>query len=95
VPMDTARISTPGLSAFALRLIAWSLALFGLLRLPWAGTHILLPATRLQAAAGSSLLGPSSLPIEVTLACSGTDALALCLAAIVAYPARWRMRAAG
>jgi len=95
VPMDTARISTPGLSVFALRLIAWSLALFGLFRLPWAGTHLLLPATRLQAAAGSSLLGPSSLPIEVTLACSGTDALALCLAAIVAYPARWRMRAAG
>ena len=51
--------------------------------------------TRLQAAAGSALVGPSSLPIEVTLACSGADALALCLAAIVAYPARWRMRAAG
>src|SRR6185369_7316969 len=59
------------------------------------GTHILLPATRLQAAAGSALVGPSSLPIEATLACSGADALALCLAAIVAYPARWRMRGAG
>jgi exosortase/archaeosortase family protein len=98
---DTVRATTPapsGLgpaSAFALRLIAWSLALFGLFRLPWVGAHILLPATRLQAAAGSALLGPSSLPIEATLACSGADALALCLAAIVAYPARWRMRAAG
>ena len=85
---------TPARS-FALRLIAWSLALFGLQRLPWVGLHILLPATQLQAAAGSALLGPSSLPIEATLACSGADALALCLAAILAYPARWRMRAAG
>ncbi len=94
MPMDTVRASTPARS-FALRLIAWSLALFGLLRLPWVGVHILLPVTRLQAAAGSALVGPSSLPIEATLACSGADALALCLAAIVAYPARWRMRAAG
>jgi exosortase/archaeosortase family protein len=96
VPMDTVRAETSAPSGrFALRLIAWSLALFGLLRLPWVGTHILMPVTGLQAAAGSALLGPSSLPIEVTLACSGADALALCLAAIVAYPARWRMRAAG
>jgi exosortase/archaeosortase family protein len=99
--MDTVRVATParsGLSpatAFTLRLIGWSLALFGLLRLPWVGTHILLPVTRLQAAAGAELVGPSSLPIEATLACSGADALALCLAAIVAYPARWRQRAAG
>ena len=94
MPMDTVRAFTPA-SSFALRLTTWSLALFGLFRLPWIGTHVLLPATQLQAAAGSALLGPSSLPIEATLACSGADALALCLAAIAAYPARWRMRAAG
>jgi exosortase/archaeosortase family protein len=97
--MDTVCAATPAVSGlatgFALRLIAWSLALFGLLRLPWVGTHILLPVTRLQAAAGTALAGPSSLPIEATLACSGADALALCLAAIVAYPARWRMRVWG
>jgi exosortase/archaeosortase family protein len=94
VPMDTVRAYSPA-SSFALRLTGWSLALFGLFRLPWIGAHVLLPATQLQAAAGSALLGPSSLPIEATLACSGADALALCLAAIAAYPARWRMRAAG
>ena len=55
----------------------------------------MLPVTRLQAAAGSALVGPPSVPVEATLACSGADALALCLAAIVAYPASWRMRAAG
>ena len=101
MPMDTVRAAAPGLSglspaaAFALRLLAWSLTLFGLLRLPWAATHILLPMTRLQATIGSAIVGPSSLPIEATLACSGADALSLCLAAIVAYPVRWRMRAAG
>ena len=102
MPMDTVHAFPPASSGasrdattFALRLTAWSLALFGLLRLPWIAAHVLLPATRLQAAAGSALLGPSSLPIEATLACSGADALALCVAAIAAYPARWRMRAAG
>jgi exosortase/archaeosortase family protein len=96
---DTVSAAAPasGRSAtnFALRLTAWSLALFGLFRLTWVGSHILLPATRLQAAAGAALLGPSSLPIDATLACSGADALALCLAAIAAYPALWRTRAAG
>jgi exosortase/archaeosortase family protein len=92
--MDTVRAATPARS-FALRLIAWSLALFGLLRLPWVGTHILLPLTRLQAAAGSALVGPSPLPIEATLACSGADALALCLGAVLAYPVQWRSRIAG
>ena len=92
--MDTTSAVTPAVS-FALRLAAWSLALFGLFRLPWVGAHLLLPATQLQAAAGAALLGPSALPIEATLACSGADALALCLAAIAAYPAAWRLRAAG
>ena len=94
MPTDTVSAS-PSASSFALRLIAWSLALFGLFRLPWIGAHLLLPATQLQAAAGAALLGPSSLPIEATLACSGADALALALAAIAAYPARSRVRAAG
>jgi exosortase/archaeosortase family protein len=94
VPMDTVH-AAPSAHSYALRLVAWSLALFGVLRLSWVGTHVLLPATQLQAAAGTALIGPSSLPIQATLECSGADALALCLAAIVAYPVRWRMRAAG
>ncbi len=35
------------------------------------------------------------MPIEVTLACSGADALALCLGTILAYPVKWRARIAG
>jgi exosortase/archaeosortase family protein len=94
VTPDAPGASSPA-SSFALRLTGWSLALFGVFRLPWVGAHVFLPGTQLQAAAGAALLGPSTLPIEATLACSGADALALCLAAIVAYPAAWRTRAAG
>ena len=41
------------------------------------------------------LFGTSALPVEVTLACSGADALALCLGAVLAYPVKWRTRLAG
>jgi exosortase/archaeosortase family protein len=81
--------------AFPLALTAWSLGLFSLLRLPWVTAHILLPITQWQGQAGAALIGPSSVPVEVTLACSGADALALCAAAIAAYPSRWRMRLLG
>ncbi len=80
---------------YPVRLVAWSLGLFGLLRLPWVSAQVLLPSTQLQARAAEAIVGPSALPIEVTLACSGADALALCFAAILAYPATWRLRAAG
>ena len=94
MPPDTVSALTPPVK-FALRLAGWSLALFGLFRVPWTGAHIFLPATQAQAAVGAALFGRSSLPVEATLACSGADALALCCAAIAAYPVRWRMRAAG
>jgi exosortase/archaeosortase family protein len=94
VPTDTRRASALARS-YALRLVAWSLALFGLFRLPSVEAHVLLPLTQLQAAAGAAIVGPSSMPVAATLACSGADALALCFAAIVAYPVRWSMRAAG
>jgi exosortase/archaeosortase family protein len=92
VPTDT---SIAAARSFALRLAAWSLGLFGLFRLPWITTHVLMPATRWQAAGAAALLGPPTRPVEATLACSGADALALCLAAILAYPIGWRVRAKG
>ena len=69
--------------------------MFGLLRLNWTEAHAVLPFTRLQAAAAVGLFGTPSTPVEVTLACSGADALALCLGAILAYPVTWRTRLAG
>jgi exosortase/archaeosortase family protein len=80
---------------FALRTAAWSLGFFGLLRLTWTETHVVLPFTRMQAGLAVGLFGTPALPVEATLACSGADALALCLGAVLAYPVEWRTRLAG
>ncbi len=84
-----------GTVKFALRAAAWSLGFFGLLRLNWFAAHVLLPVTRAQGTAAAALLGAPSMPIEITLACSGADALALCLGTILAYPVKWRARLTG
>jgi exosortase/archaeosortase family protein len=80
---------------FALLAVATSLGIFGLLRLNWTEAHLVLPATRMQAAVAVSMFGVPGLPVEATLACSGADALALCVGAILAYPVAWKARLAG
>jgi exosortase/archaeosortase family protein len=96
VPTDIARASRPSSArSFALRGAAWSLALFGVMRLHWFEVHAVLPLTHLQAWIAASGFGTPALPIQVTLACSGADALALCVGAILAYPVLWQMRLAG
>jgi exosortase/archaeosortase family protein len=75
--------------------VAWSLGLFGLLRIPWIEGHVVLPLITWQALQAGRLFGAAALPVEATLACSGADAIALCLGAILAYPVRWRNRVAG
>jgi exosortase/archaeosortase family protein len=94
VPTDTTQGRTDTLK-FAARGIGWILGLFGLLRLNWTEVHAVLPFTRVQAAAAEGLFGLPASPVQVTLACSGTDALALCLGAVLAYPVPWRTRLAG
>lgn len=94
--MRTATRSWPTPAArFVLFGIAASLGVFVLLRLSWVEAHALLPFTLAQGAVAVRLFGAPSLPIDVTLACSGADAVALCLGAILAYPASWRRRLAG
>jgi exosortase/archaeosortase family protein len=96
--MDTARaFPSPSTDArnFALRGAAWGLGLFGVLRLSWVEAHAILPLTSLQGRIAATGFGPPALPVDVTLACSGADAFALCAAAILAYPVSWRMRLAG
>jgi exosortase/archaeosortase family protein len=94
VQTDTSPRPT-GTVKFALRAAAWSLGFFGLLRLNWFAAHVLLPVTRAQGTAAAGFLGTPSMPIEITLACSGADALALCLGTILAYPVKWRARLTG
>ena len=75
--------------------VAVSLGLFGLLRLAWIEAHVVLPLTQLQARLRSGCSARRRCRSKSTLACSGADALALCLGAVLAYPARWRTRLAG
>jgi exosortase/archaeosortase family protein len=91
---DTARRPTDALR-FVAGGLAVSLGLFGVLRLGWIEAHALLPLTRGQATLAGAVFGAPALPVEATLACSGADALALCLAAVLAYPVAWRARLAG
>lgn len=94
MPTATPRVRTDA-ARFALRAGAASLGLLGVLRLNWVAAHAVLPVTRLQAHIAASVFGAPAAPVDATLACSGTDAIALCLGAILAYPVAWRVRAAG
>ena len=80
---------------FAVTAIAASLGVFGLLKFGWVEAHVMLPFTQWQGRLAVGLLGAPALPIDVTLACSGADAFALCAGAILAYPATWRLRLSG
>jgi exosortase/archaeosortase family protein len=78
---------------YVLRAAAWVLAIFCALRLTWIEQNLVLPATRLQAALAAAIGTPTA-PIQVTIACSATDALALCLGAVLAFPVPWITRLA-
>jgi len=80
---------------FLLAAILWSAGLFALLRAPVVERVLVLPLTALQQRAAEHYAGSPTAPIVVTLECSGTDVLALCLAAILACPVAWRVRIAG
>ena len=94
MPTDTSPSRTRAVE-FVLRAAAWSIGIFGLLRLDWVEKHGLLPLTQLQGCVAAGLCGTPTRPIAATLACSGADVLAICLGAILAYPVRWRTRLAG
>jgi len=94
VPTDTST-SRNRAADFVLRAVAWSLGIFGLLRLDWVEKHGLLPLTQFQGSLAAWICGTPARPITATLACSGADVLAICLGAILAYPVRWRTRLVG
>lgn len=90
MPADSRRATT-----FLLGAGAWSVALFALFRAPAVEQGLVLPLTVLQQRAAEHFFGAPSAPIAVTLECSGTDVLALCLAGILACPVAWRARVTG
>jgi exosortase/archaeosortase family protein len=90
MPAEPRRATT-----FLLAALVWSLGLFAILRTPWVEERLVFPLTQLQKQAADYYAGSPAAPIAVTLECSGTDVLALCLAAILACPVSWRARLVG
>lgn len=98
-PMGEAKQPRPSPEPVALRFGAafagWSLVLFAVSRLPWVQAHVLLPLAAMQQRLSGVLAGPSADSVLVDASCTGTDVLALCAGAILAYPAPWAARLRG
>lgn len=80
---------------FAVRGGAISLASFALFRVPFIESGMLLPLTRGQETLALLIGGVPAAPVAITIACSGSDAMAVCLGATLAFPASWRQRGMG
>lgn len=73
----------------------WNLLFFAVLRTDWFVTHAGLPFAALQQAIATWYSGGSTMPVTVSMACSGTDVMALSAGVILAYPATIARRLQG
>ncbi len=80
---------------FVLRALGWVALLFGGMRLPWVQDNLLVPSASLQHGFACALTGAPRDAVVVNQSCTGSDAMALCLGAIFAFPATWRRRLVG
>jgi exosortase/archaeosortase family protein len=80
---------------FVLRALGWIAVLFGGMRLAWVQENLLVPSASLQHGLACALTGASRNAVVVDQSCTGSDAMALCLGAIFAFPATWRRRLVG
>jgi exosortase/archaeosortase family protein len=94
-PAPPAATAAPSPFAFVLRVAIWVALFFGFLRIPWVQDKLLLPFADLQGDIACSLAGTPRGSVFIDLSCTGSDAMALCLGAIFAFPASWRQRIVG
>ena len=92
--MDRPLTQTPA-RAFLLQGALWSLALFGVIRLPWMDQHVIGALIAFQQGIVQWYAGPPHSNLVVTSSCSGADVMALCIGVMLAYPVAWRRRLAG
>lgn len=93
--MTTPRVPRGVAAGFALRMAIWIAALLGLLRLPWVQKQLLIPFAGLQQQLACAITSAPRDAVAVDLSCTGADAMALCLGAILAFPATWLRRLGG
>ena len=80
---------------FLLTLGAWFVGLFGIMRLRWVEDNLLTPLAEVQQGVADQLTGAPSDMVYADPSCSGGDPMALCLGAMLAYPAAWGARLRG
>jgi exosortase/archaeosortase family protein len=80
---------------FVVRAAFWVVLLFGTLRLEWVQQNLMIPFAGLQHQVACSIAGTPKDAVVVNQSCTGSDAMALCVGAILAFPAPWRRRLAG
>ena len=95
VAQPRTRPPDPGVLRFSLTVMAWFIGLFGVMRLGWVERHLLVPFAQLQERVADQLTGAPSALVYVDASCSGGDAMALCLGAVLAFPATWGARLRG
>jgi len=78
---------------FLAALAAWSAALLAILRSPAGQRALVAPFAAWHSAFALEISTGSA--VAVDLSCSGSDVIALSIAALLAYPSSWRRRAAG
>ena len=92
-------MTAPAARSSPLRFLAlaslWAASLLSLIRLPAVERALIEPLTALQGRVALWYTGAAALPVTVTLACSGADVLAVCLAVTLAYPLPWSRRLLG
>jgi exosortase/archaeosortase family protein len=78
---------------FLVLVALWSAGLLVILRSPLGERAIVAPFAAWHAAMAYGVSGGS--PVTVDLSCSGSDVIAMSMAAILAYPVAWRRRLTG
>lgn len=78
---------------FLAALAAWSAALLAILRSPAGQRALVAPFAAWHSAFAVDISAGSA--VAVDLSCSGSDVIALSIAALLAYPASWRRRLLG
>jgi exosortase/archaeosortase family protein len=94
-PAAAEQVSLGHAAGFVLRAVAWVALFFGLLRAPWVQKYLILPFAGLQQTVGCAMMGAPRDAIVVDQSCTGSDAMALAIGAILAFPASWRSRLKG
>jgi len=80
---------------FVASALAIAVGLVGLFRVPWVQRELLIPYALGQQRVAGWALGLEKLPVVVNFSCTGADVMALCLAAVLAFPAPLAARLRG